>query len=118
MLEVRSTGSCLGLPQQVSSTPKPPLCPLTLGDIGALRGLDLHLDSKEPQSEVEAKPDMDPYGVRVGGVEGVWEGFLEEEVLELSSEAQMWGPAAWPMAMRSWILLLKPLGEQESEQCS
>lgn len=37
---------------------------------------------------------MDPYGVRVRGVEGVWEGFLEEEVLELSSEARMWGLAA------------------------
>lgn len=64
-------GSCLGLPQQVSCTPVPLLCPLILGGTGVLRGLDLHLDSKEPQFEVEAEPDMDPYGVRVSGVEGV-----------------------------------------------
>ena len=73
---------------------------------------------------MEAQPDTDPYGVRVGGEEEVWEGFLEEEVLELSSGAQMWGPTAWPMVMRSWIHPLKPSGEpwrvseQEREQCN
>lgn len=116
-------GSCLGLSQQ-ASTPVPPLCPPIRSDNGTLRGLGLCLDTKEPQTEVEAQLDTDPYGVRVGGEEGVWEGFLEEEVLELSSEAQMWGLTAWPMVMRNWIHPLKPLGEpwrmseQESERCN
>lgn len=81
--------------------------PFILGDDGALRGLGLHLDSKKPQSELEAEPDTDPSRVRARGVEGVWEGFPDKEVLELSSEAQMWGPAVWPMVTRSWILPLK-----------
>lgn len=102
-------GSCLGRAQQKSS-PVPPLWPPTLGDDGALRGLGLSLDSEKPRSEVEAET-APSYEVRVGGVEGVWEGFLEEGVLEMNAEVQMWGPAVWAMVIGSWILPLKPPGE-------
>lgn len=47
----------------------------------------------------------------------------EGSVMGLRVKVQRWGSAAWPMAMRSQILPLKPpaepekLPEQESEQC-
>ena len=68
-------GSCLGLPRWVS----PFLFVPHTGDSRAPESPLFKSRLKDSQSGVVAKPERDTR-VRLGVVEGGWEGFLEEEV--------------------------------------